>query len=232
MMPKSILVVAATRKEIDPFISILGEPEIVDSNLLRFFYDNSIVDVLITGIGMVATSVYTSKFLSKKQYNFAINAGICGAYNRSLRIGEVVNVLSECLPEIGAEDGENFLSVFDLGFLSVNQFPFIDGKLKATHSKSFSTIENLKKVSGNTVNKTSGNEKSIIELLKRNNSDIETMEGAAFMFAASVYNIPFLQLRSVSNYVEKRNSKAWDIPLAIDSLNKVLCSLILHLTKN
>jgi futalosine hydrolase len=38
--------------------------------------------------------------------------------------------------------------------------------------------------------------------------------------------IPCIQLRAVSNYVEKRNKDAWNIPLAIENLNKQLIAII------
>jgi futalosine hydrolase len=41
--------------------------------------------------------------------------------------------------------------------------------------------------------------------------------------------IPFLQLRSVSNYVEIRDKSKWNIPLAVKQLNDKLKELILQL---
>ena len=52
------------------------------------------------------------------------------------------------------------------------------------------------------------------------------MEGAAFFYVCLQEKIPFLQIRSISNYVEKRNKSNWNIPLAIDNLNVVLLDII------
>jgi futalosine hydrolase len=52
------------------------------------------------------------------------------------------------------------------------------------------------------------------------------MEGAAFMFVCELENIPYVQIRAVSNYVEKRNREAWNIPLAIVNLNKQVFEII------
>lgn len=52
------------------------------------------------------------------------------------------------------------------------------------------------------------------------------MEGAAFFFACNRFKIPCLQLRSVSNYMEKRNVKNWNIPLALRLLNEAAIELI------
>ena len=45
------------------------------------------------------------------------------------------------------------------------------------------------------------------------------MEGAAVFKVCNFFNTPCIQLRSISNYVEKRNKKKWNIPLAIQNLN-------------
>jgi len=41
--------------------------------------------------------------------------------------------------------------------------------------------------------------------------------------------INFLQIRSISNYVEPRNKDNWDLPLAISNLNNTLIELITSL---
>jgi futalosine hydrolase len=53
---------------------------------------------------------------------------------------------------------------------------------------------------------------------------IESMEGAAFFYACRQLNVPCLQIRAVSNYVEKRNRDNWHIGLAIKNLNKFAMS--------
>ena len=52
------------------------------------------------------------------------------------------------------------------------------------------------------------------------------MEGAAFFLACLLSEVPFLEIRSISNFVEPRNREAWDLPLAIDNLNVALIELI------
>ena len=50
-------------------------------------------------------------------------------------------------------------------------------------------------------------------------ADVESMEGASVMMVCEKFNTPSLQIRGVSNYVEERNKKNWDIPLAISNSN-------------
>jgi len=55
---------------------------------------------------------------------------------------------------------------------------------------------------------------------------VESMEGAAFLFACLKKGIPCFQLRSISNYIEPRNLNNWNIPHAIGFLNKGLDEII------
>ena len=40
------------------------------------------------------------------------------------------------------------------------------------------------------------------------------------------YNIPCIQIRSISNKVEKRNKENWNLPLAIKNLNDTVAQII------
>jgi futalosine hydrolase len=44
------------------------------------------------------------------------------------------------------------------------------------------------------------------------------MEGAAFMYACLIADVPFAQVRAVSNVVERRNRESWRLADAIDNL--------------
>jgi futalosine hydrolase len=52
------------------------------------------------------------------------------------------------------------------------------------------------------------------------------MEGAAFMFVCKMENQEYLQIRSISNFVEPRNLNNWNIPLAINNVNKFLADFL------
>jgi futalosine hydrolase len=46
----------------------------------------------------------------------------------------------------------------------------------------------------------------------------EGMEGAGVAAAATLYGVPFAELRSISNLVGPRDRDAWDIPMALEAL--------------
>ena len=54
----------------------------------------------------------------------------------------------------------------------------------------------------------------------------ESMEGAALHYICLMENVPYIQLRSISNYIGERNKKKWDMQDSINNLNNALIKLI------
>jgi len=217
-----LLLVAATEPEIAPLLKELKFCGDISPNLRWYEYKGRNIDVLITGVGMVATAVWVTRVITQRNYSPVINAGIAGSFDRTIQIGEVVRVQTDCLPELGAEDGDNFLDIYELGLSGKSDFPFQNGKLTGSEASPFGSLIQLKPVSAITVNKVHGNENNIAEMIARSNPQIESMEGAAFYYACAVADVTGLQVRAVSNYVEKRNRAGWKLTEAIGNLNAEL----------
>lgn len=192
-----LLIVAATRDEINLFYTHFNLPDLD-------FVETENFDVLITGVGMVATAFALGNKLSNR-YSKVLNLGIAGSFDYSLPLGTVVQITEDTFIELGAEDGDTFLSIDELGF----------GKSQFTTSEKL----NLPLVNSVTVNKVTGNEDSIKQILNRKPIQLESMEGAAVFYACAQLNISCLQVRSISNYIEKRNRENWNIGLAVKNLN-------------
>ncbi len=209
----NILLVAATESEIAPLLSKLAYQD--DNAGIKT--GSHQVKVLITGVGMVATAFSLGQHLATQSYNLAINAGIAGSFDFNLALGDVVSVTEDVFAELGAEDGDEYLTLKDMGLGEIIQHP----------SGSFE-FPALKKVKAITVNQVHGNEFSIAKIIARLSPQIESMEGAAFFYACNQTSTPCVQIRSVSNYAERRNREKWDIGLAVKNLNET----IYHLLKN
>ena len=113
-----------------------------------------------------------------------------------------------------------------MGLIKPDTFPFSKARLINNLKTSNSVINNLKTATGITVNKVHGNAKSIENIINQFNPETESMEGASFLFACMSENLPCAQIRSISNIVEKRNRENWNIPLAIDNLNKTALQIL------
>jgi futalosine hydrolase len=71
-----------------------------------------------------------------------------------------------------------------------------------------------------------GNEKTIKIIQEKYNADTENMEGLAFYYVLKLINKPGIEIRSISNYVERRNKDNWNIKDAVANLNNEILKLI------
>ncbi|WP_286898502.1 MULTISPECIES: futalosine hydrolase [Sphingobacterium] len=204
-----ILVIAATSFELQPFLEVVSN------------YDQC--DTLVTGVGMVATGFELGRMLHEKKYDLLINVGIGGCLDRTIEIGSVIQVVSESFVELGAEDGHNFIPIDQLGY---GRSTFTSSLLNDKELR----LPFLKHGEGITVNKVHGSTESIEKIKKLHpNSLVESMEGAAVFYAADKMTIPVIEIRGISNYVERRNRATWNIPLAIMNSNKALIKTLEYL---
>ena len=219
----NILVVAATIFEIAPLTGLLEE-HYEQIEKFHFRQGNKNIYILITGVGMTATAFALGSVLGNEDFiDVAFNLGIAGAYNRVLKIGDVVYVSNEQFGDIGVEEANgDFVDLFELGLQKREEFPFQNGKMV----NPLTNFDLLPSVSGLTVNKVSGTSQTISAMTEKYNADIETMEGAGFFYACLQAKIRFFEIRAISNYVEPRNRANWNLPLAIDNLNAVAWGLL------
>lgn len=223
-----ILICSATAFEIGPVESFLKENFTATGN---FQYQKGALEIvlLVTGVGLSNTSYHLGKILALHRFNWALNVGIAGAFNRDLTLGQVVQVESERFGDLGVEEADGqFIDIHQLGLIDANIPPFQDGELINSTSQSF---DFLTKVKGISVNKVHGYPPSIARIQALYDADIESMEGAAFFYACLSESIPFLEIRSISNYVEARNRDNWEIGLAIEELNVVVIEMIKGLSR-
>jgi len=54
----------------------------------------------------------------------------------------------------------------------------------------------------------------------------ESMEGAALHYVCISENVPFVQIRSISNYIGERNKQKWDMMNSIVNVNEALIKII------
>jgi futalosine hydrolase len=200
-----LLLVAATKAELNNVFELY---KLQGEN----FITHTKFDILITGVGMTATAFALGKYLNSN-YNLVVNLGIAGSFDQDIPLGSLVNIETDTFAELGAEDQDNFITINQLGFG------------ENTYAASY-LYHKLPKVKGITVNKVHGNVLSIAKTLNKFNPQTESMEGAAVFYACKMNNVPCLQVRAISNYVEPRNKENWQINLAINNLNNWIINFI------
>jgi futalosine hydrolase len=210
-----ILLCAATSFEIQPTIEFIKHQGLKN------------VDVLITGVGLTAATYKITKTANQKRPDFILQAGVAGSLDLNLALAKVILVKDEVIGDSGVMEGQSFHSLFDLNLAERNIHPWKNSRL--SNSNRTLLDFNLPIVNGITVNEISTNPERIRYYKENLNAQIETLEGAALHFAGLMEDIPFLQVRSISNFIGERNKSKWQLTEAIVNLNAELQKIILKL---
>src|SRR5258705_12672586 len=104
-----ILVCAATAMEITPFLS--------DNSRA---IDNDTIDTLITGIGLTATTYSLTRYLSLRQPDLVIQAGIGGCFDKRIPLATVLAIKQETIADESVIENKTFRTLFDLKLVSKN----------------------------------------------------------------------------------------------------------------
>ena len=220
-----ILLVAATARETRELVTKLVFVQKIDSNFNTYGYGNLSIDILITGIGSAFTSYHLTRALNLINYDLAIDIGVAGSFDHFLELGFVVNVVQDHFADLGFEDNSNFFTLYEKELMDPDEFPFADGSLSSIGNFEIEEVEALIPVKAVTVNTLLGSNSSIERIKEKYNPEIETTEGAAFMFVCLMEKIPFLQIRAVSYFVDIRKVENWNLPYAYNSLSNTILSI-------
>ncbi|HEY5969464.1 MAG TPA: futalosine hydrolase [Chitinophagaceae bacterium] len=212
-MGKNILVVAATAKEINPFIELTRTGDINNA------------DILISGIGLTASTYHLAKQLALKKYDLVIQAGVGGCFDLRIPLGAVVTVKQDAIADQSVIELQRLKTLFDLKLVPQDQYPYKRGWLINPHKEVLKKTK-LKIVKGISVNQISTSKQMIKFYRDVFDPVTESMEGAALHYACLMENVPFVQIRSISNYIGERNKKKWDMMDSIANLNDVLIKTI------
>ena len=170
---------------------------------------------LVTGVGPVETALRLTKFLctSKEKYDALIQFGVGGSYILPDQRSQP-ELLDICLAEkeIAADFGiclgnsMDYLDrslageiVYNLDMALVKRCQVVLGQLGVSYHKGvFITVNGI------TGTRTRGK-----MLQSRWNGLCENMEGAAVARVCMDFNLPWAELRCISNFVEDRDSSTW-----------------------
>lgn len=77
-----------------------------------------------------------------------------------------------------------------------------------------------------TVSTCSGTDQAAQSMVERTGGICENMEGAAVAQICRLYEVPFLELRGISNQVENRDLERWDLPAGSRIAQKALMAYL------
>lgn len=183
------------------------------------------VKVLAVGVGPVISAVKTVIELRENPVDLVIIAGVAGGFVGRAEVGSLVVANQIVAGDLGAESPDRFMPIDELGFGSGKvQMQEIFTKrmyqtlLQTELPVSLGTILTLSTITGT------------IETADRlatqyPEARAEAMEGFGIATAASQFDIPVCEIRSISNAIGPRNRSAWRIDEALQALEKAFANL-------
>jgi futalosine hydrolase len=218
-----VVITAATTGEWMPTFLAINPLYTSESKRFKVLFHQS-------GVGMLATAVSLMQLIADEKPDLIIQAGIAGTFDATINLGKVVVVQEENLGDMGVQEDGKWKDIFELKLEKSSYPPYERRKLPNPFLSQYNLLK-LAVVNAITVNQISTNENSIAQLTKKYNPSLESMEGAALHYVCREMNIPFLQIRAVSNFIGERDKTKWQMKLAIDNLNETLLKLMDKLYK-
>ncbi len=229
---KPIIIIAAVPQEIEMLAKALehsGRVRVGGYEYVEGTIGSLRVVVCAGGVGKVNAAAATAVMIDRYQPQLVINTGCAGAYIGSgLSIGNLVVASEEVLADDGVvvEEGwkdlryMNIPSVDQGGMSCYNLLPLSrHASEKAMQLADYYGVFLMRGRSA-TVSTCSGTRQYGAELSQRWNSLIENMEGAAVAQVCLRCGIDCLEIRGISNMVEERDLKKWDMPRAVEAAQR------------
>ena len=175
--------------------------------------------VIVGGVGPAASAAAASAALARASYDLVLCAGIGGGFV-PLGIGDIAVASTIAFADLGAETADGFQPVSLLGF-GIDRYevgPRLGVELADRAGGHLGTIITVATVTG-----TAATADAL--LVRYPDAVAEGMEGAGIAAAAAYHQVPFAEIRAISNPVGPRERNGWRIPDALAALGRAVSSL-------
>tara|TARA_A100001037_G_scaffold300139_2_gene327084 strand:+ start:1094 stop:1834 length:741 start_codon:yes stop_codon:yes gene_type:complete len=184
------------------------------------------VAIAETGIGAVNTAQALTAFLETQRVSQVLQVGIGGAFPTSgLVVGDLAIASEEIQGDFGVVSETGWSGGETIGIPLIQEDPPLFNRIRldpaltesaATAGNTVADRERRQSKVGAflTVQNVTGTDQRAAEFNARFGALCENMEGAAAAHVCRLYQIPFCEVRGISNIVEKRDLSRWDIPAA------------------
>jgi futalosine hydrolase len=192
--------------------------------------------VVVTGLGAVnAAHALTRNICGAGRPSLVIQTGVAGAYvPAAVPVGSVLIATEEMYGDVGVVTPQGWLPADAIGIPLVearpgqpprfNQFPCDPGLVSRAAALAGPLVTRTGRFL--TLAQCTGVREIGDALHRRFNALCESMEGAAAAQVCALHDIPFLEVRGISNLVEDRNRESWRISEAAQAAQQVVRLLL------
>ena len=245
-MNSYILIAAAVASELStlvsmtkmPVSSIIGGRKVFSGKI-----NGNCVKLLITGPGIANTVQALTAAIENSLPSLIIQTGCAGAFKESgVHIGDIGIATKEIDAYVGIESETGGFPLRALPFWVItqehrkikNSYPvnptLVDLAFNILKETCACKSIGLKKGPFVTVPTITATCKTAESLFSQYKAVMENMEGAGSAHVSMHYHIPFLEIRSASNMVGKRDTSLWNLPLAFERVSEAVFELVCKLT--
>jgi futalosine hydrolase len=189
----------------------------------------------ISGMGKVNAAHTATLMLARFDPEALVVFGIGGAYPSSgARIGDIAIATEEIAGDEGVLTREGFKDTEYIGIPLLKTAmsevyvtypasePLVHRSVQSVYAHRKPGQGKIHAGSFVTLSTCTGTTARAKELEERYHGLCESMEGAAVAQVAALHGIPWLEVRGISNIVEDRDLKKWDIPKAAEAAQQAV----------
>jgi futalosine hydrolase len=217
--------------------TVTGTTTLGSKSVIEGMLANQRVLLCVGGMGKVNAAHAATLMISNFDPRALIVFGVGGAYHSSgATVGDIALASEEIAGDEGVLTSEGFKDTEYLGIALVqsdhaqryNRFPVSAGHLKKAQQALSRSKTRARIHTGTfiTLSTCTGTSRRAKELEGRYHGLCENMEGAAAAQVAELHSVPWLEVRGISNIVEARDLKKWDIPTAAEAVQMAVQQIL------
>lgn len=188
--------------------------------------------LVVTGVGPVNAALEMGAVLGRYDVSGVLNLGLAGSFDLAAApLESVVAASREAFPEYGV--------VSEDSFADASAFPFPQWEDDAGRVLQFLELspeevaremglvlaDAVRRGPALTVAGVTGSFERALAMSQRHSALTESMEGFALALACRTRQVPFLEVRTISNRVGERDRAKWKLIKALEGLGSVLAGL-------
>jgi futalosine hydrolase len=172
---------------------------------------------LAVGVGKAAAAHALTVALVQGGVGRVVSVGVCGVHRAAgLAVGQSCVVGDERFVDEGVATPGGFLDLRALGLGPAGPL-----RADADAVRGAAAILGAPVLGGGTVSTCSGTDGLALERVSRHpDAQIETMEGAAIALCCARLGVPWVGVRTISNFTGDRERAGWDLPAALAELGR------------